>query len=192
MRIEAGEFRGRTLVGPAKEAVARPITGLARKSVFGTLQAWLPGAAVADLYCGTGTLGLEALSRGAGHCWFAERERDTVDRLRQNIDSLGVGERATVWAGDIPGRLADWLSQLPGGLDVVFVDPPFAQARDWQWRLVESSVFAPLAGKLAPEGLVVLRTDRRTDVPESLGPLRAALTKTFGMMTVRFLAAEAP
>jgi 16S rRNA (guanine(966)-N(2))-methyltransferase RsmD len=192
MRIEAGEFRGRALLGPAKEAVARPITGLARKSVFGTLQAWLEGAAVADLYCGTGTLGLEAISRGASHCWFAERERDTVERLKQNIQTLGVAERATVWAGDVPGRLAGWLEGLPRALDVAFVDPPFAQAREWQWRLMESSVFVPLAARLAPEGLVVLRTDGRTEVPERLGPLGVALTKTYGIMTVRFFAAEAP
>ena len=160
--------------------------------MFGTLQAWLAGAAVADLYCGTGTLGLEALSRGAGHCWFAERDRDTLDRLKQNIQTLGAGERATVWAGDVPGRLAGWLDQLPRGLDLAFVDPPFDQARDWPWRLMESSVFVPLAGHLAPEGLVVLRTDGRTEVPERLGPLGVALTKTYGITTVRFFAAEAP
>ena len=105
MRIEAGQYKGRKILGRPKEATARPITGRVRRSVFGTLGERLIAAAVADLYCGTGTLGLEALSRGASRCWFAERDRATLQRLRRNIEDLGAGEVATVWAGDVTRRL---------------------------------------------------------------------------------------
>jgi len=174
------------LLGPVSGEITRPITGLARKSVFGTLGAALEGAAVADLYCGTGTLGLEALSRGAATCWFAERDRQTLERLRRNIQLLGVAERAVVWAGDVTRRLAAWLAELPGPLHVVFVDPPFEQARSWPWRQIESSVFGPLAGRLAADGLVLLRTDRRTPAPDQIGPLTVRRSKEYGKMIVRF------
>lgn len=176
------------MLGPVKGGITRPITGLARKSVFGTLAAWVEGGMVADLYCGTGTLGLEALSRGAAKCWFAEQDQRTLERLRQNVADLRVEGRATVWAGDVSRRLEGWLAGVEVPLDLAFVDPPFEQARHWDWRRVEAGVFVPLAGRLGPEGLVVLRTDRQTEVPEEVGPLRTKLVKTFGNMAVRFYA----
>ena len=85
MRILAGEYKGRKLLPPPGRAQTRPITGSVKKSLFDMLGVRLVDAIVVDLYCGTGTIGLEALSRGAARCYFAERDRAVLERLRRNI-----------------------------------------------------------------------------------------------------------
>lgn len=186
MHILAGEFKGRKLLSPPGKSITRPLTGSVKKSLFDTLSGYMGGAVVLDLYCGTGTMGLEALSRGARLCCFAERDRSVVECLRQNIQSLSAGERSVVWAGDVTHRLPGWLAQLDAAADVVFVDPPYADTRQWDWPQVERTIFAPLAGKLAADGLVVLRTPGGVEVPQKLGGLAVYRTRTYGDMTVTY------
>jgi 16S rRNA (guanine966-N2)-methyltransferase len=188
MRILAGEFKGCVLLSPPAAAATRPITSAAKKSLFDILAPVLAEAAVADLYCGTGTLGLEALSRGARRCWFADRDRGVLERLRRNIQTLGLEDRCTVWSGDVPARLAAWLATLGGPIDVAFVDPPYADARRWSWPQVTDCLFGPLARHLAADGLVVLRTPAALEVPPRLGALSIRRTKRYGDMAVVLLA----
>ena len=112
MRIIAGQYKGREILSPVGRETTRPITGLVRKSLFGMLGEDLTGQTVLDLYCGTGTLGLEALSRGAEHCWFADRDRSALHLLRRNLELLGAGDRGTIWPGDVVSRLAGWVGGL--------------------------------------------------------------------------------
>ena len=188
MHIQSGAYRGRRLLPPPKGAVTRPITGLAKKSLFGMLSGYLPEANVADLFCGTGTLGLEAMSNGAAHCIFAERSGAVLSRLRRNIETVGLAERTTVWAGDVMRSLAARLDRLDAPLDVIFVDPPYAQTRRWDWPRIARQLFEPVAKHLADDGLVVLRAEVHVEPPEVLGGLTVARTKTFGEMALWFLA----
>lgn len=188
MHIRFGVFKGRKLLSPPKAAQTRPITGLASKSLFGILRGRLAEATVADLYCGTGTLGLEALSNGAARCIFAERDRTVLTRLRRNIATLGVEDRCTVWSGDVRRGLAGRLAALEGRLDVVFVDPPYAHSRRWDWPALARELFAPLAGALADDGLVVLRTDTHGELPEDLAGLTCCRRREFGSMLLSFWA----
>jgi 16S rRNA (guanine(966)-N(2))-methyltransferase RsmD len=188
VRILAGQFKGRTLLSPPAAAATRPITSAAKKSLFDILAPVLAEAAVADLYCGTGTLGLEALSRGARRCWFADRDRRVLDRLHRNIRTLALEDRCTVWSGDVLARLAGWLATLDGPIDVAFVDPPYADARRWSWPPVVDCLFAPLAQHLAADGLVVLRTPAALEVPPRLAALAVRRTKRYGDMAVVLLA----
>ncbi len=188
MRILAGQFRGRKLLSPSRHAQARPITGLAKKSLFDTLGPRLVDAVVADLYCGTGTMGLEALSRGAARVALAERDADTVARLKRNVADLDAEGRCTVWRGDVTRRLSAWLGKLSEPVDLAFVDPPYAAVRKWDWGRAQRSLFAPLAEHLAPDGLVVLRTPAGADTPETLAGLACTREKTYGDMHVRFYA----
>ncbi len=190
MRILAGTFKGRRLLSPPKGAATRPITGLARESLFGMLSPRLAGAVVADLYCGTGTIGLEALSRGAERACFAERDRGVLARLRRNVETLGVGERCRIWAGNIERRLPVWLAGLEGSLDVAFVDPPYADVDRWSWDRVTEAIFTPLAGALAADGIVALRVPARTDLPGRLGALAVERLKRYGDMRVALLRPE--
>jgi len=188
MRIQAGEHKGRKLFGPPSGPGLRPITGAVKKSLFDILRARLAGATVLDLYCGTGTLGLEALSRGAAACVFAERSRRVVGQLRRNIEALDLGRRCVVWCGDIPARLAAWLAAWQGTADLVFVDPPYAQARAWSWTQITRCVFAPLAGVLGDDGLVVLRLPGKVQPPEHLGTLEMHRMRSYGDMAVAIYA----
>src|SRR5438874_2508970 len=97
MRIIAGEFRGRTILPPTGDTT-RPITDRAKQSLFDILTPLLPGAVVYDCFAGTGSMGLESLSRGASRTLFFEADRSAVMLLKKNIDSLGVGDRSQVVA----------------------------------------------------------------------------------------------
>ncbi|MGZ4807660.1 MAG: RsmD family RNA methyltransferase, partial [Ilumatobacteraceae bacterium] len=117
----SGEFGGRKLLVPAGLAT-RPTTDKARQAVFNSLDSagLIDGAAVADLYAGSGALGIEALSRGAATCVFVERDRAALHALRANIAALGLADRTTIVASDV---LA-WVPALRG-VDLALIDPPY-------------------------------------------------------------------
>lgn len=120
MRVIAGQWRGRPLVAPKGDAT-RPTADRTREALFSMLTARLgsfEGLAVADLFAGSGALGIEALSRGAASCLFVEQDRAALDALRANLAKLEV--RADVRATSV---LA--LGQAPAPLDLVLMDPPY-------------------------------------------------------------------
>ena len=182
MRILAGEFKGRKLLSPPRGAAVRPITGYAKKSLFDILGGLLVDATIVDLYCGTGSQGLEALSRGAGRCFFADRDRAVLSRLRRNIEDMDLAEKCDIWKGDIPARLKAWLETIEAPIDIAFVDPPYEQVRRWPWETIAKQIFQPLAASLRPDGLVVLRVPTKVDVPTTLGSLTQHRVKTCGDM----------
>ena len=89
-----GEHRSRILHTPSGEEVTRPMTGRVKESIFNILRGWFEDAVVLDLFAGVGTMGLEALSRGARFAIFVERDRGVYDCMRKNIDMLGLGARS--------------------------------------------------------------------------------------------------
>lgn len=118
MRIIAGRWRGRVLVAPAGDAT-RPTSDRAREALFSMLLSrlgTLEGLKVADICAGTGALGLEALSRGAAHCTFVERDRAAIEALRRNVAALGA-------EADIRPTAAE--SFAGGAYDLVLMDPPY-------------------------------------------------------------------
>ncbi len=183
MHILAGKLKNRKLRSP-RPGHARPITAGVKKSIFGMLGEDLTGLRVADLYCGTGTLGLEAISRGAAWCGFADRDGGSIRRLRANIADCEVAERTAVWRGQIPSRLPSWLKPEADRIDLIFVDPPFATAQQWDWSRVGESLFSSLAERLSPDGLVVLRLPKKLIPPQRLGGLELRRMRTYGSMEV--------
>ena len=123
MRVVAGDLRGRRIESPKGDAT-RPTTDKVREAVFNALGSMdaVDGARVADVFAGTGAMGIEALSRGASHCTFVEKDKNALAVLRQNIAALGLSDRATVRAidavsavaslGDVDLFIADGLSTL--------------------------------------------------------------------------------
>jgi 16S rRNA (guanine966-N2)-methyltransferase len=121
MRIIAGQWRGRPLVAPKGEAT-RPTADRTREALFSMLVSRLGSfeeLAVADLFAGSGALGLEALSRGAGTCLFVEHDRPALDALRANIATFSA-KGAEVRAGSV---LALGPARAP--LDLIMMDPPY-------------------------------------------------------------------
>jgi 16S rRNA (guanine966-N2)-methyltransferase len=122
MRIVAGAWRGRPIEAPAGRAT-RPTSDRAREGLFSMLASRLggfDGLEVADLFAGTGALGLEALSRGAAHCTFVEKDRPALDALRRNVDRFGAGDRA-----DVRGQAIEHVPPPRRPLDLVLIDPPY-------------------------------------------------------------------
>ena len=124
MRIIAGQWRGRALLAPPGDST-RPTSDRAREGLFSMLSSRLgsfEGLRVADLFAGTGALGLEALSRGAAHCTFIERERTALTAIERNIVRLGAEERSEVRPGAVERAPAP---REP--FDLILMDPPYGQ-----------------------------------------------------------------
>ena len=187
MRIEAGEHKGRKLLGPRGHRT-RPITSRAKAVLFDLLGPAVAGAAVVDLFAGTGSLGLEALSRGARRCAFAERDRVALERLGRNIASMNLADRCEVWAGDLFAHLRRCLAALGEPVDLAFVDPPYEMAAAWRWDEAAAKLFGPLGRHLGDEGTVVFRCRRNIRVPEALGPLCVRRRRDCGRMSLVLLA----
>jgi 16S rRNA (guanine966-N2)-methyltransferase len=123
MRVISGEWRGRKLIAPKNDAT-RPTADRTRETLFSMLASRLgsfEGLYVADLFAGSGALGIEALSRGAAHCLFGEQDREAIDALRKNLATLGAAARAEVRAGSV---LA--LGPAPRSFDLLLLDAPYA------------------------------------------------------------------
>ena len=170
MRIVAGAWRGRALVAPQGSAT-RPTADRVRQALFDMLlhAPWggrdtVAGAQVLDVFAGTGACGLEALSRGAAHATFVERDRAALAALRANIVACRAQDRSTVLASDAlvipPGE--------PAGL--VFLDPPYRQ--DLVQRAIER---LRAVGRLAQGALVVAETAHDEPIPTA-SPLLAERT----------------
>jgi 16S rRNA (guanine966-N2)-methyltransferase len=157
MRVIAGEFGRRKLVAPNGETT-RPTPDRMRESLFSILAPRIEGVAFVDLYCGSGAVGIEALSRGAKHCTFVERDKAALEALRKNLAALKVGMRAEVVAkpvGSVIGQ-RKWEG-------IVFVDPPYEAVTDYESCL-------EWLGKSDAE-LVLVQHDRRMKLSEKYGRL---------------------
>jgi 16S rRNA (guanine966-N2)-methyltransferase len=121
LRVSGGEARGRRLKTPKN---IRPTQGLVKQAIFNMAGPSIEGANVLDLFAGSGALGIEALSRGAASVTFVDRQPRGLDILRQNLDVLGLKERAKVVRSDV----VRWLEASPDaikGAGFVFLDPPY-------------------------------------------------------------------
>lgn len=162
----------------------RPITDRAKESLFNTLThrygapGGLPPIEVLDLFAGSGSLGLEALSRGARSCTFVERAPAALRILRQNIQTTGLSGQADVVAQNA------WTMRLPAdpdcGFGLIFVDPPYRQS---QSPLALVDLLCRLGRRLTPDGTLVFRHGPGTDVDyERLDGLTLIRTRRFGTM----------
>lgn len=183
MRILAGELKGRRLITP-RGPVTRPTADQIRIALMDTLTPRLPSARVLDLFAGAGGVGLEALSRGAVHTTFVERDRHAVAALRDNIASLGVQDRARVLGEDV-ARALDRLVREGATFDVVFLDPPYESS------LGDTALDRVGAGGLAAAGAVVIAQHLTKRPPVTAGALVPFRTRRFGETTLTFFRSAA-
>jgi 16S rRNA (guanine966-N2)-methyltransferase len=188
MRIIAGEHRGRPLLPPPTDAT-RPITDRVKQSLFDILTPLLDGARVYDLFSGTGSMGLECLSRGSSHATFFDADKGALTNLRKNISTLKLESRSTVIPGDLFKHLAN-PSSFPSHktqIDLLFLDPPYRFLTEQPGMLM---ALAETLAKhyLAPNGLIVFRHDAADQL--SLPPFQPRDVRTYGSMTLEFLAVD--
>jgi 16S rRNA (guanine966-N2)-methyltransferase len=152
MRVIAGTFRSRQLSAP-RGLQTRPTSDRLRETLFNILAPRLDGCRFVDLYAGTGAVGIEALSRGAEHVWFAENSEAALVALRQNLSALKVNRGFTLEDRGV-GAMLQRLGKLPEPVDLVFLDPPYEAEDEYAGTL---NFLGSARGRalLAPHALVI-------------------------------------
>ncbi|MCB1385124.1 MAG: 16S rRNA (guanine(966)-N(2))-methyltransferase RsmD [Nitratireductor sp.] len=172
MRIVGGEFRGRRLAAPKSDRI-RPTTDRNRESLFNILsnRIDLDGSRVIDLFAGTGALGFEALSRGAGHALFVDDGAEARALLQQNIESLGLQGRARLFRRDAT-RLGAIGTLRP--FDLAFLDPPYGRG------LGERALGALRAGGWLDRDALVVLEERHDSAPLAIEGFEILDRRDFG------------
>ncbi len=172
MRVIAGSARGTRLYG-AKGYRVRPVLDRVKESLFSALGDTVEGVRVLDLFAGVGSLGIEALSRGASHVDFIEQHRATAGSIDDNLGRACLGEKADVFVARLPRGLA----RASGRYGLIFVDPPFRIDK----RLLES-VFSSIKGKglLNEGGLLLYRHSRHSRYEPDQGEWQLEERREYG------------
>lgn len=173
MRIIAGDLRGVRLKALPGGEVTRPTLDRVKEGMFSALHFGLPGARVADLFAGSGQLGLEALSRGAASCTFVDDAKAAAGVIRENLRTAGVApERAQVLCAPVEA----FLQRSHDAFDVILLDPPYRQQ-------VFPGLLAHVAARLAPGGTVLCETEPGVPFPPEIAGL--CLQKQYRYGTVQ-------
>jgi 16S rRNA (guanine966-N2)-methyltransferase len=183
MRIVSGQYRGKVIVAPSGDAT-RPTSDRARQAVFNILEhaSWAPdlhGARVIDVFAGSGALGLEALSRGAGFCLFVETDDAARGAIRENIDAMHLFGVTRVHRRD-----ATDLGLRPASagepFDIAFLDPPYAKG------LGEKAVAELVAGGWLAPGAILMFERGRGEVDPALEGFEQIDARDYGAARVLF------
>lgn len=174
MRIIAGSAKGHAIKSLAGTDT-RPTLDKVRGAVFNVLQNKLEGARFLDLFAGSGAVGIEALSRGAQFCYFNDSQKKALALIRENLRHCRLESNARIFSMDAR-PLLDLLSQEPGlSFDIVYLDPPYDSA--WYEPLMQQLQESGLLSDLA---IVVVETDRKIRLPESIAQLVLVKNKVYG------------
>jgi 16S rRNA (guanine(966)-N(2))-methyltransferase RsmD len=167
MRVIAGEFRSRQLQAPRGKAT-RPTSDKLRETLFNVLGPRVDGAKFVDLYAGSGAVGIEAISRGAEFCWFAEDAAPAVAAIKANLRALKVAGGYAIEDRGV-ARLLAALVKDRRVLDVVFLDPPYEAAEEYRRTM---DFFGEHAAEvLAQDAIVIAEHGRKTALAERFGEL---------------------
>lgn len=187
MRIIAGTKRGMNIL-PPKGSETRPITDRVKESIFDVLFKYnlIEGRYVADLFCGTGSFGLEAISRDAKEAVFVDQDRRAIDVLRKNIEKAKFESQSKVVCANA------FKIGAPIGIgkkcSLVFVDPPYDLSREVGQKSRLAGLLEILPQQITEDGLVVVRTEKNVKVLDSYGALKIIDNRVWGKMSVNFFA----
>lgn len=185
MRIIAGEFRGRAIAGPEGKEITRPITDRAKQSLFDALQDCFVGQRVLDCFAGTGSMGLECLSRGAARAIFVERDRTALAALKENIAAFGVENRALVLPMD--AYLAAENPEVRE-LTIAFVDPPYAHSDSGHERRQLDELLRKLAANcMVDGGIISFRHPAHASVDAAALGVKIVRELRYGEMAITWL-----
>jgi 16S rRNA (guanine966-N2)-methyltransferase len=193
MRIIAGSKRGMNLL-PPKGFDTRPITDRVKESLFSVLYKYdvIPNGIVSDVFAGTGSLGLEALSRGARWCTFIEKARHTADILNRNIEKAAfVAESKVISADAFSIGAGDASANIGSELyDLVFVDPPFPMTYDTGPKSRLAGLLNIICEQIKDGAIVTVRTNERARLDQAYGRLNVIDRRDWGKMAVTILQSQ--
>jgi 16S rRNA (guanine966-N2)-methyltransferase len=168
MRVIAGTYRSRQLAAP-RGLQTRPTSDRLRETLFNILAPRLEGCRFADLYAGTGAVGIEAISRGAEHVWFAENAEPALASLRQNLAALKINRGFTLEDRGV-GAMVQRLGKLTQPVDVVYLDPPYEAEDEYSGTL---NFFGSARGRaiLSANALVIAEHSSKAKLAGRYGAL---------------------
>lgn len=173
MRVISGIARGTRLAALPGEEVTRPTVDRVKEGMFSAVQFMLEGAAVLDLYAGSGQLGVEALSRGAAHCVFIDHNRAAADVICANLKAAGLFKKARVSQMTAQSFLAGTQDKF----DLVLLDPPYRQN-------AVAQILPALAGVVRPGGVVMAETEYGAPLPAACGTLTLVKQYKYGAVAL--------
>jgi len=196
MRVIAGTYRSRLLTAPSGTGT-RPTSDRLRETLFNILSPRLPGCRFADLYAGTGAVGIEALSRSASHVFFAERAAPALAALRDNLASLKIASGFTVeerGTGALLERLAKRAAEAARPaelLDLIYLDPPWDAEAEYSatLQLLGSTRGVKI---LSPTALVIAEHGSKSPLAARYGSLEQTRTLKQGDASLTFYAVPEP
>lgn len=182
MRVIAGKAKGHPLVAP-DGMNTRPVTDKIKEALFSSWQLQIVGANFLDLFAGSGSMGIEAISRGDEKAVFVEKDRRAVDIIKKNLKTCKFTDGYTVYKDDVFHRIES-LKTADERFDIIYLDPPFTVDE------IFIAVMEALSdGQLLTEnGIVVIRTKKEKEMPDEIGKLKKYKFKTYGISGVHFYA----
>ena len=195
MRIIAGSMRGKTLQAP-EGLSTRPILDRVKAALFDVLGARLampgelPEIDVLDIFCGGGSLGIEALSRGASSCTFVESEQNALACLRDNLSTLGLQGRSKIVVGSADRAIVP--AAPSGSFGLIFVDPPYRLSEECSPGSALYRVMERLGREVhvASEALLVWRLSSDCSAPTQIGGWQQVERRSWGTMSISFMSFE--
>lgn len=177
MKVTGGDLKGREIKTP-KGMDTRPTSGITRESIFNIIHDRIYDALVLDLYSGSGSFGIEALSRGAGFCIFTENSKNPIDCLRYNIKKFGLEEKSRILRKNLPGDIRTIISDKC--FDIVFLDPPYSKA------FVNKTLKELKTAPFINEKTIIIAEHSKEEAPDS-SIFNINDTRKYGKSLVSFL-----
>lgn len=178
MRVIAGTRRGRKLLGPIGYETTRPTLDRVKEAMFSIIQDHLIDARVVDVFSGTGSLGIEAASRGANECYLIDRDDNTFSFLKQNVENLKLEDICTCIKGDSYSTLKT-LANKGKLFDIIFIDPPYAK------EMIKPAIEIIESTKcLEKNGIIVCKIDTKEQIYDSNKSVMLYDKRKYGNTTI--------
>ena len=189
MRVISGILKGKKLQSFSSPKI-RPTSDRVKESLFNILgKELIEGAAVLDLFSGTGNLGIESLSRGAKLACFVEKDRESLKTLRANLDSCGLTDKADIISIDAMKAL-QLLESKDRSFDLIFLDPPYMKGPAEMESLANSTLVALGASSIASDAIVVAEHAAKEELQKCYGMLKMTDERRYGDTLISFYCRE--
>jgi len=168
VRVVSGSARGRRIIAP-KGTKIRPTSDRVKEAIFNTIAALVNQSDFLDLFAGTGSMGIEALSRGARSCTFIDNSPQAIKCVKNNLSNIGFEDRSIVMLGDS----TKMVTKLTQTYDIIFLDPPYG------YNLV-MEIMKNLKLLLKEEGIIVVETESKIELPSQCDTFRLLKKSRYG------------
>ncbi len=175
MRVIAGDLKGRKLISPKDDKTIRPTTDKVKEAIFSIIANVFYDDVVIDVFAGTGSLGIEALSRGAKHCYFGDKSRESLSIIKENVSYCKVADKSTIIAGDYE----QVLKRIPVKAQAIFLDPPYKEG-----LMVSCIELISELDLLADEGYIIAEHGEKEKLPEQIGKYEKLKEKKYSKISV--------